>query len=107
MKIVDKRREAFTRYIGRGSPFGNPFTHLPLHATKALIQVPRIEDSVMLFEQWARGDTQFDRIIPPILRIRLIAAIATLKEEDVLGCYGCRPVCHGDVIIKLWREAHK
>ena len=37
MRVVDRRKEPFTRYIGRGSDFGNPFTHLQLTSTKALV----------------------------------------------------------------------
>jgi hypothetical protein len=47
MKLVNKRT---THYIGRGSALGNPFTHLPLGRTKALVQVPTIEDAVACFD---------------------------------------------------------
>jgi len=106
VKIVDKRTTQFTHYIGRGSAFGNPFTHLPLGATKALIQVAAIQDSVMLCRQWARGDRQFDNFIPPVRRTRLLEAVRKLPADAVLGCYGCKPVCHGDVIIELWNEMY-
>jgi len=114
MKIVDKRTTPFTHYIGRGSAFGNPFTHLPLAGTKAYAlagtkayaQVGTIQESVTLFRQWAHGDVQFDKLIPPAVRMRLLTYVRRLPADAVLGCYGCKPVCHGDVIIELWNEMH-
>jgi hypothetical protein len=42
--VVNKKSKWFVGnhsqvYIGRGSPWGNPFTHLPLSRTKAQFQV--------------------------------------------------------------------
>jgi len=105
MRVVDKRREPFTRFIGRGSPFGNPFTHIPLHMTAAAVEVGSVTEAVQCFEEWARGSQKWAHIWPD-RREKLLEEIAKLKEDDVLGCYGCKPCCHGDVIIQLWNEAH-
>ena len=103
MRVVDKRVEEYTHYIGRGGGFGNPFTHLPLNRTQAVVQVNTIEDAVKCFGDWARGDRGWAHVWPK-KRIAMLQLIAKLPEEAVLGCYGCKPCCHGDEIIKLWYE---
>ena len=107
MKLVNKRITHYTHYIGRGSPFGNPCTHLPLSRTAAFIQVPTIEDAVACFDMWVHGSTKWDVTISPTMRTILLTAISSLPEDAVLGCFGCQPRCHGDVIMTLWREMHK
>jgi hypothetical protein len=107
LEVVHCKRESYTKYIGRGSDLGNPFTHLPLSRTKAYVQVPTVEDAVACCEDWARGSTAWDHIIPRSVRDKFLAAIHTLYEDDVLGCY-CVPyhACHGEVVAKLWKESH-
>lgn len=104
MKVVHCKRERYTKYIGRGSVLGNPFTHLPLEKTKAVVQVASIEEAVTCCEQWLRGDPKWAHIEPE-RRQKALAAIAELKQDDVLGCY-CKPyhACHGDPIVKIWEE---
>ena len=98
MKVVHCRREPYTVYIGRGSVFGNPFTHLPLASTKAVVQVASLEASIAAFEEWLDGRPKWRRVEPE-RRLRLLKALDELSPDDVLGCY-CRPAhaCHGDVI---------
>lgn len=107
MQVVHCKREPYTKYIGRGSDLGNPFTHLPLSKTKAYVQVPTVDDAVGCCEDWARGSSAWDLIIPVHVRDKFLAAIKTLYCDEVLGCY-CKPMhaCHGDVVVKLWEETH-
>ena len=86
MKVVNKSKgEYYTVYIGRGSIFGNPYI-IGRDGTR--------EDVVAKYEIYARN-------LPIIMK-----AIGQLKENDILGCF-CKPLaCHGDVIIKLWKEIH-
>lgn len=107
MEVVDKRRASFTRYIGRGSDLGNPFTHLPLSKTKAYVHVASIEEAISCCRDWAKGCMFWDTTIPPVVRDKFLAALKTLKADDVLGCY-CKPrhACHGDIIIELWEKMH-
>lgn len=106
MRVVNLRdypREQ-VRYIGRGSKLGNPFTNLPLHTTKALVQCDSIESAVGCFEAWMRGATIWD---PAMLRAKALAALWDLHEDDLLGCYCTDLVkCHGQVVVKLWKELH-
>ncbi len=85
MKVVNLRKEKFTNYIGRGSIFGNPY--------KIGVDGDRL-GIINLFEGYAR--------ITP----KLLLAIGNLPEDAILGCF-CKPKpCHGDIMIKLWRELH-
>ncbi len=107
MRVVDKRHERYTVYIGRGTVFGNPFTHLPLASTVAAVQVNTIEDAVRCFGQWARCENPLWEDVWPEQRRKMLEAISQLTEDDVLGCFGCKPMCHGDVIIELWQEMRR
>ena len=83
--VVHCKRAPYTVYIGRPGPFGNPF---PIG--------PRLDRSYVLwrFETYARNSPS------------LMQAIRELPESAVLGCW-CHPLpCHGDVIVKLWKEMH-
>ena len=76
-------------YIGRGSKWGNPFTHLD-SATKAEFKVATREESVEAFKEYiVNGDGQ-----------HLLADLDELRGK-VLGCF-CKPkACHGDVLLEL------
>lgn len=83
MKVVNLRKEKYTRYIGRGSIFGNPFK-IGKHGTR--------NEVIQHYELYARK--------------HVIHNIAALPEDAILGCY-CKPqACHGDIIIKIWKELH-
>ncbi len=85
MKVVNLRKNKYTHYIGRGSHFGNPFK-IGIHGTR--------EEVIIKYEKWVRK-------IPSI-----ISEIRVLTEDTILGCY-CKPkACHGDIIIKIWKELH-
>lgn len=83
MRVVNKYKEKWTHYIGRGSPLGNPFV-VGKDGTR--------EQVIEWYEEYARKN-------PEILN-----AIEALPESAVLGCF-CKPkACHGDIIIKIWNE---
>ena len=109
MRVVHCKREPSTKYIGRGSIYGNPFTHLPVGSTKASVQVGSIDEAVDSFEEWLRGDPKWAHVEPK-RRLQILQALSTdgtFKDDDILGCF-CRPAhrCHGDVLDKLWQEIH-
>ena len=75
-------------YIGRGSVWGNPFSHKP--GTKALHRVKTVEMAIECYRQnlWARiqsGDVTLEM----------------LRELDGkrLACYCAPNPCHGNVIV--------
>ena len=83
MKVVNLRKEKYTVYIGRGSGFGNPFI-IGKSGTR--------EKVIKKYEKWVRESSI------------LLQQISILPKDAILGCY-CKPkACHGDIIIKIWKE---
>lgn len=82
--VVNKYKEPFDVYIGRGSIWGNPF---PMQ-DKTDAERERV---IAEYEAYIRND--------PFLR----SQIPSLAGKT-LGCF-CKPKhCHGDVIVKLFQE---
>ncbi len=89
-KVVNKRYEEYDIYIGRGSKWGNPYTHIK-GETKAQFLVDSREESIEKYEEWARQQPD------------LLNSLHELKNKR-LGCF-CSPYhCHGDVLVKLIEE---
>jgi len=86
MRVVNRRKEKETHYIGRGSVFGNPY-RIGKDGTR--------KDVIRKYEDWIK--TQ-----PKILK-----AIYNLPPDAILGCFCVPKACHGDVIIKIWKELHE
>lgn len=89
MKIVHCKKEKYDIYIGRPSIFGNPYSWKD--DTLAKFKVNTIEEAIESYEAYARNKPD------------LLEAIKELSEDAVLGCW-CFKQCHGNVIIKLWKE---
>lgn len=49
-KAVNKYKEPYDIYIGRGSVWGNPYTHIP-SGTKAEFVVPTVEEAINKYKQ--------------------------------------------------------
>jgi hypothetical protein len=90
--VVNCRFEEYDVYIGRPSPFGNPFSHKD--GTLAKYKVDTREDAVAKFREWIQTQPQ------------LLARLHELKGKR-LGCWCKNPrakkpiVCHGDVLAEL------
>jgi hypothetical protein len=83
--VVDRRRQPWDVYIGRGSPFGNPY---PITHEVSREQVLR----------WYKQD-----FIKKIEKDEVFRHQVLSLKGKRLGCY-CKPLpCHGD-IIKEWIE---
>lgn len=92
MRVVHCKKEPYTHYIGRPGPWGNPFSHLG--KSLAQFRVYSREEAIQKYEEYARNQPG------------LLVMIKALPEDAVLGCW-CKPdSCHGDIIVKLWRELH-
>jgi hypothetical protein len=107
MHVVHVKSHAFAHYIGRGwmprvpaskvqpahANLGNPFVigqRLPFRHGPGLDRAQVISE----YETWARSKPE------------VMERIKALPENAVLGCW-CKPqACHGDVIVKLWKEMH-
>jgi hypothetical protein len=88
-KVVNKYKEPYDIYIGRGSPWGNPFSHK--EGTKAQFKVDTREESIEKFRQWLWQQIKLGNIkVEDILNL----------DGKTLGCF-CKPqACHGDVLVK-------
>lgn len=52
---------------------------------------------IEFYEKWVRA----------CLYLAVGRAIEDLPEDAILGCF-CHPKdCHGDIIIKIWKELHE
>ncbi len=93
MKVVNLRKEKYTHYIGRGSIFGNPF-RIGKDGTR--------EEVIESYEKWI-----YQYVNSGIQFVEVVDAIHHLPEDAILGCF-CKPQsCHGDVIIKIWKELNE
>lgn len=92
-RVVNKRYEACDVYIGRGSPFGNPF---PIDENTGQTRSVVIER----YRRWLWEELKAGRITKEHL---------LSLDGKTLGCF-CVPLpCHGDVIIQAiaWAKESK
>lgn len=90
-RVVNLRVEDYDEYIGRGSIWGNPYSHK--HGTKAQYVVGSRQEAIDKYREYVLN------------RPDLMSELITL-DGKVLGCY-CKPLaCHGDVLLELL-EDHK
>lgn len=73
-------------YIGRGSKWGNPFSHMD--GTKAQFKVGSREEAVGMYRVWIVNQPE------------LMNSLHELKGK-VLCCYCFPKSCHGDVLAEL------
>lgn len=84
--VVHCNKDKFDVYIGRGSKWGNPYSHLARSA--ALYQVDTREEAIQCHEQYLLEHPE------------LIKAAQVELPNKILGCY-CAPLsCHGETLIK-------
>jgi predicted NAD-dependent protein-ADP-ribosyltransferase YbiA (DUF1768 family) len=80
-------------YIGRGSPYGNNWSHM--ENTKAEFKVASREDAVLTYDLWLSGQP---KLIEKIKK--------ELKGRDLL-CF-CKPLlCHGEVLERVSNDEGK
>lgn len=86
-KVVNKHHgEPYDTYVGRGSDWGNPFSHLT--NTKAQFKVATRDESVQKYKEWI------------LTQPELLARLHELKGKT-LCCY-CKPqACHGDILAEM------
>ncbi len=99
MRVVNVRHEGCTHYIGRIGSY-NASKHgvfCDLGNRTVLFKERERRTVVQAYEDWVRND-------PGFVAQGHRARIKALPEDAVLGCW-CKPLaCHGDVIVKLWKE---
>ncbi len=85
-KVVHFKKDPYDVYIGRGSKWGNPYSHKD--GTLAQFKVTSRKEAIECYEAWIK--TQGN----------LMLDLHELKGK-ILGCW-CKPQsCHGDVLKKL------
>ncbi len=97
IRIVNKHKHTPTRtdiYIGRGSVFGNPYSHMD--GTKALYKVATREEAIEKYREWFHKE----RLNNVALYDKLNQMIGWLVNGgDInLVCYCAPKPCHADVI---------
>lgn len=92
MKVVNiKNFEKYDVYIGRGSKFGSPFTHLK-HLGGPLIIVDSREEALDKYKSWLFEQPE------------LLKAVKEELKDKILGCF-CKPLpCHGDILLQIANE---
>ena len=84
-KVVHCKREEFDVYIGRGSRWGNPYSHK--EGTLAEHVVGSRTEAIQKFEEYLLSNEE------------LMASLPDLKGKT-LGCW-CKPKsCHGDILLR-------
>lgn len=85
--VVNKYKSEYDVYIGRGSKWGNPFSHMP--ETKASHKVDTREEAVACYKEylWHQMKEGF------VTNADLLAL-----DGKRLGCFCAPKACHGDVI---------
>lgn len=78
-------------YIGRPSPFGNPFTHLTSGSWAQKVVASR-EEAVRSYEEWLLGQPEL------VEKVK-----AELKGKDLV-CWCAPRSCHGDVLLRIANE---
>jgi len=88
-RVVHCKKAPYDVYIGRGkgSIWGNPFTHIE-KGTLARFVVASREEAIAAYRKWILGQPE------------LLARLPELQGKT-LGCW-CAPLpCHGDVLAEL------
>jgi hypothetical protein len=87
-RVVNLSKEQYDVFIGRGSKWGNPFTHIKDKTTLADVIVDTREEAIERYREYLAGNEE------------LLACLDEL-EGKTLGCY-CKPKsCHGDILLEF------
>lgn len=96
INVVNKHHRAQGEYIGRGSPLGNPYSHMK--GTKALYLVRNRQEAVEKYHDWLKErleDRSNHAVVGELHRLMQIA----LREGELnLLCFCAPRACHGDVV---------
>jgi len=85
-RVVNLRKEPYDVYVGRPSPFGNPYSHK--EGTLAKYRVASVEEAVEKYRKYAENN-------------HVILSKLHLLQGKRLGCYCAPNRCHGEVLVEL------
>jgi len=84
-RVVHCKKEPFDVYVGRGSVWGNPYSHK--EGTLAEHVVGSRSEAIQKFEEYLLSNEE------------LMGSLPELKGKT-LGCW-CKPKsCHGDILLR-------
>lgn len=84
-RVVHCKKEEFDVYVGRGSKWGNPYSHK--EGTLAEHVVGSRPEAIQKFEEYLLSNEE------------LMGSLSELKGKT-LGCW-CKPKsCHGDILLR-------
>lgn len=94
--VVNKYHENYDVYIGRGSKWGNLYTHIKDKETKAKYVVSSRAEALAAYREWiTKGEGK-----------NLMNDLHELRGKR-LGCT-CKPkACHGDILVELIQDKFK
>ena len=78
-QVVNKYRDSYDVYIGRGSKWGNPF-RIGIDGTR--------EDVIKQYRNWIQTQPH------------LLNSLEELRGKT-LGCFCSPQACHGDILVEL------
>jgi hypothetical protein len=84
-RVVHCKKEEFDVYVGRGSKWGNPYSHK--EGPMAEEVVGSRSEAIQKYEEYLLSNEGLMRDLPKL-------------RGKILGCW-CKPKsCHGDILIK-------
>lgn len=87
-KVVHWKREAYDIYVGRPSPYGNPFSHKSWAIAK--FRTKTAAESLLKYKEWV------------LAQPALIVKIKRELRGKILGCWCSNPEhCHGWILLKI------
>ena len=98
--VVNKYKEPNHEYIGRGTPLGNPYTHLDKN-TLAQFKVNTRDEACEAYAIWF--DANKDKPVQKQMLDRLLSKLRTQGYIN-LGCFCSPQRCHGETIKKYLEE---
>lgn len=88
------RTKEYDVYCGRGSKWGNPFTHIKDRETKATFIVNTRSEAIAKYKEWI------------LTQPELLDSLDELKDK-VLGCFCLPKSCHCEVLVELINENNR
>lgn len=87
-KVVNLKNSPYDVYIGRGSIWGNPYTHIKNRVTLASHIVKTRKEAVYFYKTYLLNNEELLNQLPSLIGKRL-------------GCYCAPKLCHGHMIIDV------
>lgn len=88
--VVNMKKHPCDVYVGRPSPWGNPYSNLP--GTKPNFRVDNREEAVTRFEEYLLANPT------------LLEQVKKELKGKILGCHCSPKLCHGHILAKIANE---